>query len=429
MKFHLQRTSHKFPIHRTIAIFALIAAGEAIFFLPFVIARVFRPTLLEVFKLTNLELGTAFSLYGIVAMAAYFPGGPLADRFPARKLMSIALMTTSIGGVLLASVPPLDTLNLLYAFWGLTTILLFWAALIRATREWGGEQSQGVAFGLLDGGRGLVTAVIGTIAVTIFAILLPTDVESASLTERTDALKKIILLISASVFAIGIWVWFALQADYKQQTPKASISFRGIKNVLKMPSVWLQSVIIICAYVGFKGTDDFSLYAKDTLGFDEVDAAKAGAVSLWIRPIAAIAAGIFADWLGAIRMTAASFVLLFVGSIIIASGILHHNVPWAFFLTIISTSAGIFALRGLYYAIMKEGKIPLAYTGSAVGVVSVIGYTPDIFMGPLMGILLDKSPGELGHQHVFGLISGFALVGFLASLRFQKITISSISPP
>ena len=58
-------------IRRSIAILALIVAGEAAFFLPFVLPRVFRPTLLDVFHLTNLELGIAFSVYGVVAMLAY----------------------------------------------------------------------------------------------------------------------------------------------------------------------------------------------------------------------------------------------------------------------------------------------------------------------------------------------------------------------
>jgi hypothetical protein len=40
----------------------LIAAGEAVFLLPFVLDRVFRPTFLDVFGVTNLQLGTAFSL-------------------------------------------------------------------------------------------------------------------------------------------------------------------------------------------------------------------------------------------------------------------------------------------------------------------------------------------------------------------------------
>ena len=83
----------------------LIAAGETVFLLPFAVARVFRPTFLEVFQITNLQLGTAFALYGFVAMISYFLGGPIADRFSARKLMATALVATSFGGVIFVTVP------------------------------------------------------------------------------------------------------------------------------------------------------------------------------------------------------------------------------------------------------------------------------------------------------------------------------------
>ena len=59
----------------------LILAGESVFILPFVLSRVFRPTVLEVFGLNNLELGLCFSVYGIVALLSYIFGGPLADKF------------------------------------------------------------------------------------------------------------------------------------------------------------------------------------------------------------------------------------------------------------------------------------------------------------------------------------------------------------
>jgi sugar phosphate permease len=80
---------------RVLYMLALVIAGEAIFGLPFAIARVFRPTLLDVFGITNLQLGAAFSAYGVVAMIAYFPGGPLADRFAPRGLMCVALAATA----------------------------------------------------------------------------------------------------------------------------------------------------------------------------------------------------------------------------------------------------------------------------------------------------------------------------------------------
>ena len=172
--------------------------------------------------------------------------------------------------------------------------------------------------------------------------------------------------------------------------------------------------------MGFKATDDFALYAHEVLGVDEVDAAAAGTLSLWIRPVAAVSAGFIADRFSSTKITLLSFVLLASGSLILASGYIQTGMTVPLLLTVITASLGIFALRGLYFAIMKEGKVPLALTGSAVGLVSLIGYTPDVFMGPLMGYLLDASPGAAGHQHVFLVVSGFAVLGIVASSLFTR---------
>ncbi|MEM6363216.1 MAG: MFS transporter, partial [Planctomycetota bacterium] len=133
----------------SIMMLTLVIAGEAIFFLPFVLPRIFRPTMLEVFGWTNWQLGVAFSAYGVVAMLAYLPSGPLADRFPAGTMMAVALVVTAIGGLTLIGFHDAVQLPWLYGFWGVSTILLFWSALIRATRLWGGQAMPGRAFGWL----------------------------------------------------------------------------------------------------------------------------------------------------------------------------------------------------------------------------------------------------------------------------------------
>ena len=55
-------------------------------------------------------------------------------------------------------------------------------------------------------------------------------------------------------------------------------------------------------------------------------------------------------------------------------------------------SVGVYGLRALYFAVMEKGNIPLVYTGTAVGLISIIGYAPDIFSGPLAGYFLDQYP-------------------------------------
>lgn len=404
------------------AILALIVAGETIFFLPFVLVRVFRPTILDVFNITNFELGTIFSFYGVIAMVSYFLGGPLADRFAAKKLITVALITTALGGFSLTTIPSVTNMKFLYAFWGVTTILLFWAAMIRATREWGGKSSQGIAFGLLDGGRGLTAALISSSAVLIFAFFMPTDVNNATIHEKTNAYRYMVLFVSGFILLISIFVYFALPGDkLKDKAPKKGPAVEGLKKIIALPVVWLQAIIIFSAYVGYKVTDDFSLYAREVMLFDEVDAASIGTSALWMRFVVAITAGFIADKISISKMTIISFLFMIIGGLVFSSGVTKPNFYWLFFINIAAISIGIYALRGLYFAIMEEGKVPLAYTGTAVGLISVIGYTPDIFMGPLMGYLLDDSPGPTGHQHVFLLLVIFSVFGLTASIIFRKI--------
>lgn len=85
--------------------FCLILAGEIIFSLPFHVIRYFRPVFISVFQVSNSQLGDAMAFYGILAMLAYFPSGLIADRFPARGLMTVSLLVTSLGGVWLSFVP------------------------------------------------------------------------------------------------------------------------------------------------------------------------------------------------------------------------------------------------------------------------------------------------------------------------------------
>jgi sugar phosphate permease len=402
--------------------FALVMAGEAIFGLPFLVARIFRPTLLDVFDITNLQLGTAFSVYGVVAMLAYFPGGALADRFAARTMMASALVISALGGIYYATMPSLGGLKLLFAFWGLTTILFFWAAMIRATRVWGGSEDQGKAFGILDGGRGLLAALLASGTVAVFGALMPEDAASASLEQRTEALKQVIWIFTGmTVFAAGV-VWVCVPSESEQPElsgDNGGLSLSSIKTVLKNPAVWLQGMIVVTAYTGYKGMDDLGLFARDAFAFDDVRSAKVSAVAFWVRPFAALGAGLIADKFGGPRSIVACFLLVLLGDGFVAFGLFDPTAPWMLFMMVITISAAVFGLRGIYFAIFDDAGVPAALTGTTVGLVSVVGYTPDIFMGPINGYLTDTYPGALGHQYFFGVLAGFAALGLCCTLLFQ----------
>lgn len=407
----------------TYRILLLILAGESIFLLPFVLSRIFRPTFLAVFELTNYQLGVCFSIYGTVALLSYLYGGVLADIFSPRKLIASALFLTAIGGLYLATFPTYFELKILFGYWGFTTIFLFWGAMIKATRVWGGARQQGRAFGYLEGGRGVVAATLGATGVLIFSLFLPETVESSSLLQRQFAFRHVILFTSVLVFCIAFLVFFGLKDSDTHTTSENAprITLTAVKHVLQYNSIFLLMLIVLCAYVGYKVTDIFSLYAAEIIRFNEVDAAKVGAFQMYLRPIVCVLAGILADKTKTSMWLIIGFIFLGSGALFFASGTIANGLPFVFICSMVVVLIGTYGLRTLYFSAFQEGKIPMALTGTAVGVVSVLGYTPDIFMGPLMGYLLDAFPGIKGFQFVFVSLALFSALGGWAAYHFNRI--------
>lgn len=400
----------------------LILAGEAVFILPFVIPRIFRPTVLDVFQVDNTQLGFCFSVYGIVAMVSYLFGGPLADKYQPRKLIAIALWMTAMGGLVYAQFPSLRMLQVLYGYWGFTTIFLFWAAMIKATRVWGGSNSQGRAFSFLDGGRGLVGALFGLLGVFIFSIYMAEVAEDLSLDLKKQTFSYLIYTSSAIIAVVGLLVWVFMKSGKDAKNVQVErISMKEIQQVLKLPSVWILMVIILCAYVGYKITDVISQYAEEVMLYDQVGSAKVGTILQFLRPTTGIILGLIADRFRITLLLFLGFVLTLIGGLFFATGIISPNTTLLFFMAVVATGVGVYACRSLYFGVMQLGKIPLVLTGTAVGLISLVGYTPDIFAGPAYGYLLDQNPGELGHQHVFWMLSGFAFVGGTAAWVYLRL--------
>jgi sugar phosphate permease len=418
-------------VSRYLYIAALIIAGEIIFGLPFHTARFFRPTMLEVFGFTNTQLGDLFALYGVTAMLSYFPGGAIADHFSARGLLSTSLVATAIGGVFMAPIPGAGGMAVLYALWGFTTIFLFWGALIRATREWGGEKEQGVAFGLLEGGRGIVAAVVAGLLVAVLAFHMPEDVTLATDAERRRGFQGVILGYSLVALLAGALTWFVIPAPQGEPARRAN-PLPNMAAVVRLPVVWAQAAIIVCAYCTYKGVDYYSLYLVQVMGLDEVAAARLASWGAYIRPVGAIVAGLIADRLNAANSIGVAFGLLAATYLVLSvlspetagAGLIYANLAIGLF--------AVFALRGIYFALLQETRTPRHITGAAVGLISVVGYTPEIFFAPIAGRILDADPGAGGFQNLFGLlaaimVAGIVVVGLLTWLKRNNLRDEPVS--
>ncbi len=406
---------------RFLLMLSLVVAGEVVFLLPFHTARFFRPTFLEAFEFTNTQLGDVFAVYGIMAMIAYFPGGILADRFEARTLLSLSLVATGLGGFYMASYPGVLGMSLVYGYWGVTTILLFWGALIRATREWGGDESQGRAFGILEGGRGIVAALLATAGVVAMANVMPDDLDVMTNVERREAFRTVIFIYSSAAFVTAALAWLVIPASrLSGDSTHSALTVAGA--VLSRPLAWAQAIIIVCAYCGYKGLDNYSLYAVQVLGMNEVDGAQLAMLGSYMRPVAPVVVGLLAD-----RWAASRSIALCFGVLAVCFAVLAVYVPQGMpgmivvFGNLFVTIFALFALRGVYFALLEENGVPPFLTGAVVGMVSFIGFTPDFFFGPITGRLLDASPGVGGHQHYFLFLAVTSALGLLSVLWMLRL--------
>jgi nitrate/nitrite transporter NarK len=193
-----------------------------------------------------------------------------------------------------------------------------------------------------------------------------------------------------------------------------------IGQVLRLRAVWMQSAILFCAYVGYKGFDNYSLFAVQGYGLDEVEAARIATLGSWMRPVAALAAGLLGDRFSISRLTLIAFAMLLASDLFFAFTTPIAGASWILLTNVLVACAGFFGLRGLYFALFEELRVPAVVTGTAVGVISMVGFIPDVFSNWVAGVLVDRSPGLAGHQHYFMFLAAFAALGVIVSAMLVR---------
>ena len=416
--------------HRSLTMLSLVLAGEAVFIPPFHPGRYFKSSLLSTFSIDEFQLGQLGAVYGVVAMACYFLGGPLADRFSPRKLVPASLLATGLGGLYMSTIPSFTGLYVVFGFFGASTILAFWAPLIRATREWGGKDGQGRAFGILDSGRGLAAAVLAAIAAYAFGMMVGGNALGDPAREAT-AMRMLLCSYAGCCFFAAVCVWFFVPdpkpvacrtADDGQTDWMGTL--RCLMLLLRSPAVWLQAVVIIAAYSTFKMFDYYGLYSEDAYGLTRTESAKVVAYLSFLRVGAALAAGWVAD-----RLLGVSPSIQLCFGLLIAAYAMFLFVPpnrelvWFMIANMVVSCAAFFALRGIYFALLEESGIPKELTGTAVGIICFVGFTPEIFMPLVTGWLIRdaRSSGNVltGYDQIFWILIVLSLLGLLAAAALR----------
>lgn len=401
---------------RWVTMAVLCMSGGVIFMLPFLFTVYYVP-MQNAFGFSNSQMGNLMSIFGAMSLLAYFPGGWLADRFTPRRLISVSLLSTGLVGFYYATLPSYKICLFIHAYWGASISLVFWSALIKATRNWAPHTEQGRAFGLLEGGRGITEASSSSIFLALFVWLGKDDL----------ALSQVIILFSISNIALAFLVWFSLDKESKNDPEpiaavKQKVGLRDVIEVLKIPEIWLIAVVIMAAYSSYWGTYYFTAYATKAFAMSVAMGGTIGVAATWLNPLAALTTGFLSDRVGISRAVCGLLILLVLTFFTFGMLPQKPSMIILLLLTIAMTSFAVYALRGIYFALLEEGGIPAHVTGTAAGIVSVIGFLPDIYMPYVGGRLLDRFPEAEGYRYYYFMISGICVIGSLAAFTIMRRT-------
>ena len=367
---------------------------------------------LETYHLTNTQMGVFGSVLGVFGMISYLFGGVVADRFSTRMILTVSLIGTGIGGFIHLLPLNYTALLCLYAFWGVSSLFAFWPACVKAVRILSDSGDQGKAFGFFEGGRGVGAALMAMGAVVAFRVGI------GNIDDQVQGMKFVIIYYSVLTILMGILAFLTVK-DGKMEASER-ISFKGIGEVLKLPAVWIIGFVTFCNYVFTLSLYYFTPYATGILGATVTFAATLAALKRWLGTISSVAGGYMSDKIGTGRTILVSFLIMAAGT--------------AAILLLPTNSKSIMAFTALFlvvyifysvnyaqtWAMMDEGAIPEKYSGTAAGIISTVGYLPEIFVSLMAGVMIDQNPGVGGYRQYFGFMIGMLLLGAVITVVWIK---------
>lgn len=386
----------------------------------------YQETILQVFNMSNAQLNSMYTILGWVFVFGYIPSGILSDRFSAKKLLAMSLFFTGLGGLWFAQVPSYEFVMAIFAIWGFFSVFTFWSAHMKIVKLLATEKEQGTFFGILDGGRGVVEALLASLALFIFSGILGTSVE---VIDKREALIAVIYMYSAVLIVTSVLIWFfvqddkkvlALDASKKEATKSPEFKFSELGNLFKNKKVYLLGFIIFMGYAVFWTVYYLSWFLEVYVGIDPVSVAGTMVVVLWMRPVGGFIGGYLGDKIG--RTTVQMISLTGAAAVLVAISVLPVTGNQGLFQPlIILLGVFLYAIRGTYWSLLGDLNLDALILGTAIGAISFIGYLPDIIL-PEFNTFLWATFGDMGGFNAYFISSAIlGLIGVALVFVFGKI--------
>jgi len=403
--------------------FLIVLAAGSIFPLIYLKTN-YQETILEVYGISLKQLNGIFSVLGVAYLVGYSPSGWLADRFSAKKLLFISLLICGLTGLWFAQVPSYSMVLVIFGIWGFFSVFTFWAAHLKLVKLIAKEEEEGRFFGALDGGRGLVEAILASIALFIFTNVLGNH---TALADKKEALQFVVYMYSTALILVSLLILVFVKEDKtsikEESISKAAgtskkVNMKDFKQIFSNKYIWILGGIIFMSYIVTWSVYYQGGFLQTNIKIDAATVGKITVLMLWMRPIGGLLGGYLGDKFG--KSNILMIALGLAATFLIAISTAPITMPDIYFkIQVVMIGLMIYTVRGLYWSLLGECKIDEKVLGLAIGVVSFIGYLPDILM-PLVNIELFKTFGPNGgYNGYFIFCACAAILAIFMTLIFR----------
>lgn len=396
---------------RYIIILFIAMVGGFITKLPYIMSSYYT-ALEKATGATRTQLGLLSSIYGIVNFIVYLPGGYLADKVSAKKLVVIGALGTGVFGLWYSILPGFVWLLVIHMGFAITSVFIFWAAMVKSVNNLGTNEEQGKMFGFLEGSRYLIGVLAMYGSIYVFSRFGGGD--------EVAGFRSVITYYSIGVMAAGILVLLFLKEGKKSAENAAQkteiISFKQFKAVLKYPHIWVCGLIVFFNYIPISLINYNNAYFVDNFKVEPAKAAflatTAGALA---SVLSAYGGGWIADKIGSrVKFMAFSFIgmiVFVIGMILVPQSEAMVYVFFAFS-TLFAFSA--YCIKALYFSTIGDVKMPPHLAGASSGVISLVGYAPDMFIYLLAGFIMTSMGNAFGYRFNFIMMLVSSVIGLVA---------------
>jgi nitrate/nitrite transporter NarK len=229
-------------------------------------------------------------------------------------------------------------------------------------------------------------------------------------------MTNVIVTYTGVATAIGMLLLFMKAAQNKVDIiADEPLAFADVLLILQQPLVCILCVILTAVYHLFWATIEFpSLAETGGFGMPLAAATALGASKLWMRPIGGVLGGMIGDKVSNVRLMLWLFTAGIVGSLYLALVEASPEFAWTLWIFIFPFGLLVYAARGVFWALLYECRLPKKVLGSAIGFISIMGYSSDAYIPQVSSRLHSAYAATTAYQLFYGYIAFAAAVGFAA---------------